>query len=698
MNKIKFRFVIFQNLLLLIFIGIQPSYSNTSIDDGLKYVTTTLESRFQYLSSLKNFVNDPEIQMVDKINLIGSVMSEEYEEVIKQLINLLPEESRDQEFQKIADNFNLILMASPMYYYDILVKMFRLGLGCVTSFPEINEPINQLQTKLKDYCKIHPELNWEEINQRAKLIAGYRFLHIPLGHIQMEKIFRNLESKGLADFDSRIRFVSTEFYRTELQVLEDLKRYVITLMPEKDCKFVELFKFSCKKVDGFIYRNVRVLDDDAFFKTINNYFKSINHLTVEIKRLNLEFFRIYKKINKKLCVKAIANSLTSTPEINHLVVPPEHEKTEILNYFLDSTAPHLLSKLKYLQLNIRLPVASEQELVDLLQSTSENKILVQRALDDDKELSNMTENFFDIIHTWSDTKKKELSKMESPTITRTYPIKIKCAGEQNFIESYTTNAQHFLYYEATQFNLKLSRNISSFTELLKSFDEHGIRGSKQLFKPIKRVSPLPDSQIKTELSTLSLEPDTKLPSQSLTLEDKIEQAELRREANIVTENIAEGLLELESLQKLQLLELESKGTEELEEKETHSATASLPPMKSFDESNYKIYSSYLREDEKLVYREKLNRGLTKANLTLLESLYSDSPGEIRFADLKTLVRRCGGVLQFSRGSHFRITMPGGKIAFGFKPHGSGHSSKLRNLALESFRMAFSDIREAVLVR
>lgn len=683
MNKIKFESLV--SKIILLFMSIQPSYASTSIDDGLRYAINVIESRSQYLNSLRDFVIDPEISIPEKMDLIESVSSKKYGRKMREFIDSLPEELKDQEFQKIIDNFTNNLEFSPRCFYDNLGDILRLGLDFISS-PYLIGQKNLFQKQLEALIKLNSELNWKEFDQRAKLIAGYAYLALPLGAVRLEKISRNVESFMTDDPD--ITNIKTEFHRTELEVLEDLKKYLLSLMPEKDREMVENFrisweseKLSRKRGIGCSLWFTRKGGEEA-------YFNSFDSLGLEFEILNDEFFRINKKINKKLRVKKVAEKLSHVPELENLDEPPKKTSIEKLVYFLKFTKSTMYSKFKYIYSNIELTPPSEQKLIDLLVTASEIQGLGQTALNHDFGIRNIlpsseVEEARETCDLVTQILREKMKQEKGPV---NFSL-LRENGESMFLYSYTRDTQDFILAEATQFNTELSRKVSSFTELLKSFDEHGIRGNKHQFKPISRTS----------LSSLDLKSLNEFASFLASFSDLLSQISPPKEPIERIENFEVTSDETELAQELQTLDSKLERTEELEAKETQNTVASPTPVEPFGQ-DYKIYSSYLGEAEKLPYQEKLKRELSRKHLTLLDTLYSSKPGEIRFDDLRNLVRRCGGILEFSRGSHFRITMPCGKVAFGFRPHGSEHGSKLRNLALESFRTALSEVKEAVLVR
>lgn len=700
MNNIKNWLLIFNSLVL--FIGIQPVYPSISIDDGINYTLDVLKSRSQYLNSLVDFMSDPEIQILDKMDLIGSVTTENYERKLKEFIASLPQESRDQELQEIASEFINYTKDNPLHSYDFLIGTFYLGLEGVNSSPELLEFKNQLQAVMRDFLVPYFKLNLEELDQVAKLITGYKCLIYCIAERKREKIIRGLPPLAFSDDEFEVKDIEYEFYRTELEILESLKSYVITLMPEKDRKVAEVFHISYEKCNETNDRTITVWDDKALRENATHFYDSFRNLGSEVERLNSEFFRIHKKIIKKLSVKEISKNLRSLPELHDLSKPPTSNPTENLNYFLTSTAINLVSKFEFIDLNIKLHLGSRQKLRNLLQSIAKTKTLVKDALDAGNTIFDIDTNLFCKIYDWYEeeqVKFKEWIKQGDFSVLAT---QLSMAEKGTVLESYTTHIHSILYAEAAKFNMELSQKISNFTELLMSFDECGIQGNKQRFKPIKMVLstsiPHDNSQLKIEGSTLALSSDTELESQSLPLEDQHEQNEFTAKHGAIIEDNKVAFIRQESDHNLEALESKSERTAELEDHGIESTIISSAPIRASEEQTYKIYSRKLKEGDKLSYKEQLNRDIKGRYLDLLEILYSTNPGEISFNDLNNLVKRCGGLLEFGRGSHFRITMPGRKIVFGFKPHGSGHSSKLRNLALESFRTALSDIRDAVLVR
>lgn len=150
----------------------------------------------------------------------------------------------------------------------------------------------------------------------------------------------------------------------------------------------------------------------AFQESIQAYADSFNSLISELKKLNSEFSRIYNRINMILITLRIK---MTDAELNFLDEPPAQNSREVLNYFLTSTAPHLVNKLEYLHTNIELPQSSQQSLDNLSQSISENKISVQRALNHGKALECMFSQLFSKIYDWHDDVTEELCDLFNKT-------------------------------------------------------------------------------------------------------------------------------------------------------------------------------------------------------------------------------------------------------------------------------------------
>lgn len=535
MIKVKSWLFIIQTVLIII--SIPPSYATTSIEDGIEYASTILKSRLQYFNSLKNFVSNPENTFSDKMTLIGSVTSENYYQKLKKALDPLPEKLRDQEFQKIIKNFIDDIENSPLSVYSILVEIFSFELDFIKGTQELISAKNLVTDGTKILRERYSELNWEGIDKRAKLIACYSYLVVIHEFFCLQRVFRDLEPILLLDFEFEVTEVKAEFYRTELKIIEDLKNYLLTLMSKKDREFVEHFEVVRKLDKSTGIRSFGVSDKNSLLEKYKSYWNSYKKLGYEFQILNYEFFRINKKINKKLSVREVAKSLTSVPELIDLSETPVEEPSEIMNYFLTSTTPNLVSKLEYLRSNIVLNPFSQQKLVELLQAIPSRESSVRVALTCNYDFKNNP--LFKEIYDYFDQLKSLFENDPSHTnITRR-----RLFGETAFLESYVTNIHSFLLNEAAQFNTELAQEISSFTELLKSFDENGIRGTKQQFKVIKKVSPSPvpsgDSHSEMNLSTSTLQVDTILASQSSVLKDRL-----------IVEGSKEGLLEQESHQQL----------------------------------------------------------------------------------------------------------------------------------------------------
>lgn len=160
----------------------------------------------------------------------------------------------------------------------------------------------------------------------------------------------------------------------------------------------------------------------------------------------------------------------------------------------------------------------------------------------------------------------------------------------------------------------------------------------------------------------------------------------------------------------------SKSQDEIESALTNKTMAPLSETESLKPSSVQFFQSqaeggvfrssfepreekshdHLETAEEGNYATQIKAGLTRRNIELLDSLYSDSQAKIRLGDLTSLVTRCGGrILNGNTGSHFTILMPGGITGHSFRPHGKAHSSKLTHFALEGFRRAFSEVKEII---
>lgn len=679
--------------------NIQASYSSTSIPDGLQYAITILKSRSQYLKSLRDFVIDPDIAVDEKMNLIESVSSENYGQKMREFLDPLPLESRFQEFQRIVDDFNENLEYSPMRKYDILVDILQLGLDLTDSTTEITVHRKSFQAELRNFAESVPDLNFEDFDQRAKLIAGYSYLNIPICITKFEKFSRKPEL--FTTLNPEITKVQTEFHRTELKVLEDLQRFLLTIMPEKDREFVKNFQLSLGRITG---SNKYIAVESSSFKALEEslsaYVNSYETLRFVLKKLNSEWVRINNKINKKLCAKKIVERLPNIQKFDNLDEPRIKSEFDSLNYFLDVTRFTIVSMLEYVGSITKLCPRSQLILSEILQGTPKNGALVETALHHHLKVKDIA-TFFSQIYDFLDGMRKPLTNMVSQIEGPMSLTLSKMDGDFFLLDSYATSINFFILAETTQFYTELTEKLFNFTELLTDFDKNSIGGRKSPFQLLTRPSTpcvlKGNPKIEMELSMVDSNSDSKLVSQRSTLEDNLEQTEFSEETDQIIESERKISSDSESTQKIHAFDLKLETTEELDEKETQYGTAADTLMRSLEQS-YKIYSKNSSEDEKLSYENQLNRKIKGKHLALLQTLYSTSPGEISFDDLKNLVIRCGGIIDFGRGSHFRITMPGRKVAFGFRPHGSKHSSKLRNLALESFRTALSDVRETVLVR
>lgn len=662
-------------LVILFLISIQTSFAGNTLRQASEYGAAIINSRIEYFQSLRDFLNNSENTIDEKFDLIETFASEKFIKKInyfKNALHLFQHWKREQESNYVISGYSDFLYVNFIIPYQYFLNLMQLGLESIADCPEAIELQNYFIQDLKTFKKeSFPNLKWEEVNQRTKMMSAYRFLKVLILNFENEKICKNLKEVGRDVFEPVF-----EFQSTELPILEDLSQFFLRLMPSEDRQFVG--SYDLKKTGkssgngcGFAVDYWRACRE----RNIDNV-ESLQNLRSGFEKLNREFYRIHQKIEKKLKSKSFVSQLKVDPQGFHLAPLPV-DIYEQVNYFLNS-APNLVNELQYVKANVWLSKDSEQVLSDILDLISELEEL-------QKTVSALNKRKF------SEAYERTVSRLTVARTSKNNPLldaidRFMNPWERDFLDSYVNHLTPIIYFENSRFNRELLKKINRLIQTLEDFDREAVRGNKKPFRVrIKVEKPTTSSKEKTlPIKEFEVEPSG---------EEKLKQPFV---SGGETGNIA-----IDECQKDDRAESKEDSLRRTEDKQQkiEFKTASLSPS-SFDPDReaIEVYSRFSEDSDQPTYTQIVQDHfkMSTKDYKLLQKLFSSNPGGIPFGDLNRLITRCGGIVQEARGSHVKITMPGKKFFSAYRPHRPGRSEKVRNFLLDIYRKALSDVRDRVL--
>lgn len=505
-------------------------------------------------------------------------------------------------------------------------------------------------------------------------MSVYRHLIGSMNRFKNEKIRKDLKNAG-----HDVQYYKFEFYSLELPFLSQLDEFFISLMPIEDHQFVKLFKVSkAERVSKYHEQGLIIDDSRALEERMNTSQTSTRDLQSGFTILNSELYRIYTRIQKKLIRKKDFKSDREVAPKDAQLKPLPKDIEKNLIYFLESV-PALLRELKYVKSKVQLDENSEQVLSDLVDSVSETQSLSQHVSIQNFKI---TLNNFTRIFAWI---KQQLRPKEDQPIN--FMDCLKVSWKMGFFSSYETNAISIILDESFKLNTELLKKVNVLVSALKSFDQMVLKGRKHACaKPkIKAKQSTKDDGKKLEaaqLEQLEVEPSSEiLPNQEILC--------IEESGGVKTDELKEhdhSKSTVETLRRAE--EKQLKG-------ENANPSPSSPPFYSNQEA-VEIYSRFSEDSEQSQYAQIIQSKMNRKDLVLLDSLFSRDSGGIAFDDLNRLIKKCGGIVEQARGSHVKITMPGKKFFSAYRPHGSGHTDKVRNFLLDIYRKALVDVRDKIL--
>lgn len=670
--------LLFQVLAILILSNIQSSFASNSVDQAFQYGIGIIKSRIDYFNSLKEFINNPENEVEEKLDLLETLSSEKHSKYFKIFENRIPfmnDRMKIELFEPFATGFDRFLDQSLILNYEFLLNNMQLRLESVADFPESIELRNDLTRELKKVEKLFPSLKWDEVDRRANLMAIYRPLKACIFRFEHEKL-----RKDLSRIADDILTFDFEFHSLELPILEDLEKLFIGLMPSEDREFVGLFKrLEAKDFPNTFARTfvIKIDDSEAMTNFQERNHSSFLNLLSAFKILNHEYFRIQQKLQYKLKSKSFSGKLKKAPEISDLAQPPNQILIQV-QYFLESI-PNFINVLRIVESQVYLDEISKKLLSDIFQSISEIQPLTDHLV---------TLNFTEISNTAQrvvDWAAKNYQTREHFTSLRDF---IQRSWKIGFLQSYATNAVSVILSENLKFNTELVEKINNLVQLLQSFDQNGVKGRKQPFK-VKRK----DSQVAKASEERSSQSTKELGSEALS--PLLSQASVSEEGSI-------GVVPTYERKEEQHAEPKKVALRQTEEKQQkiEIPVSSCPFTSDYlNQEAIEVYSQFSEEAEQPKYLQLVqdNLKIKTKDYKLLDKLFHPNPGGISSEDLNRLILHCGGLVEQTRGSHIKITMPGKKVFSAYRPHGRGRSEKVRNFLLDIYRKALIDVKNKILV-